>query len=99
MTATPPRRRTARVAGETVPARAEADRSAGPCGVARGLTVADVAAVAGGARESPGGWGSYAVLLLDPVVDLAVQVGASGEGRVGAVQVGAIGLAAESVPK
>lgn len=42
---------------------------------------------------------SYAVLFIDPMVDRTTLLAVPGRGRVGAIQVGAVGLATESVPK
>src|SRR5208337_938975 len=93
-TAIPARRRTVRVVAERVAAReARAQSAARP-----GLVVVVVAAAVteGGAA---GRRGSYPVLVLDPLVDFVPQLGVFGAGRVRAVQVGAIGLTAETVPK
>src|SRR6201999_259005 len=94
-TATLMPRQTVRAGGDRFPrGRVAGDPwAASPrCGVAA-MTVA-------GAEAGPAGRrGSYSVLLLDPIVCVVVRVRVRGIVGVGAVQVGAVGLAAEPVPE
>src|SRR6185312_8961861 len=93
--ATPARRPTAPgVDDRSRRARAAAARSA--ASPASGNAAAALAG-GGGATGPAGRRGSYSVLLFDPLV--AGLGGVPGIGWVGAVQVGGIGLAAETVPQ
>src|SRR5208337_5039620 len=93
-TAKPARRRTARAADVTRPGPGGWAPSGARWG--RGGTGAVAVAAAVRMVEPAREPGSYLVLFVHPTVD---PVGASNSRRVGAVQVGAIGLAAETVPK
>src|ERR1700677_4701687 len=68
-----------------------------PGAVAVAVVVAAAVTVDGGAGRRR----SYSVLFVDPLVDVVSQVVSqvAGPGWVGAVQVGGIGLATETVPK